>query len=218
MTSTDILSGDPALVERRMIIDYIRKTYVKPDGFTYDIMEDLIRAFEKGMHRTEVDRLLLVANQFVGYKENPPNSNKTMFGVWFGLNGVPWCAIFVSYVFYEAGIPLPPIGFPKGMAGCQTAAAFFRANGWLVANPVPGAIVLFDWNKDGRYDHCGIVTSCTSTTQFKTIEGNTSESNQSNGGSVMIKGRNSSNYGTLFALHPVLKAEVNPEKTENNGC
>ena len=31
-----------------------------------------------------------------GTTENPPNSNKTKYGEWYGLNGVPWCAIFVS--------------------------------------------------------------------------------------------------------------------------
>ena len=37
----------------------------------------------------------------------PPGSNRTMFGRWFGVDGVPWCAIFVSYCFdVGAGVVL----------------------------------------------------------------------------------------------------------------
>lgn len=32
--------------------------------------------------------------------------NQNMFTKWFGLDGSPWCAMFVSYVFDHAGVPL----------------------------------------------------------------------------------------------------------------
>jgi hypothetical protein len=42
-------------------------------------------------------RALAEALRHVGVRESPPGSNRTMFGRWFGVDGVPWCAIFVSY-------------------------------------------------------------------------------------------------------------------------
>lgn len=47
----------------------------------------------------------LAINQ-IGHKEDPADSNKTMYGEWFGMNGVPWCAIFVSWVYAHANKPL----------------------------------------------------------------------------------------------------------------
>src|SRR5438132_598818 len=44
-------------------------------------------------------KALAEAITFIGTTEKPPNSNKNLFGVWFGMNGVPWCNIFVSYCF-----------------------------------------------------------------------------------------------------------------------
>ena len=47
----------------------------------------------------------------VGYTENPPNSNRTKYGEWFGFDGVPWCGMFVSWVYAKAGYPLGNIDF-----------------------------------------------------------------------------------------------------------
>src|SRR5215469_853377 len=44
-------------------------------------------------------RALAEARRWVGTPEEPPGSNRTPFGDWFGLNGVPWCNIFLSYCF-----------------------------------------------------------------------------------------------------------------------
>jgi peptidoglycan hydrolase-like protein with peptidoglycan-binding domain len=42
---------------------------------------------------------LTEAKRWLGTAEDPPGSNRTPFGAWFGLDGVPWCNIFVSYCF-----------------------------------------------------------------------------------------------------------------------
>ena len=148
----------------------------------------------------------------VGYTENPPNSNKTKYGEWFGLDGVPWCGIFVSWVYAQAGYPLGNIGFLKGFAGCQTAIAHFTDTGEVVANPKPGDIVFFDWNNDGRYDHTGIFIEYRGKVEddqkefLFIIEGNTSYSNQSNGGEVMCRLRRT-NISMLFVHPRVLDVE-----------
>ena len=39
----------------------------------------------------------------LGYKEK--GNNRTKFGEWYGMNGQPWCAMFVSWSANQAGIP-----------------------------------------------------------------------------------------------------------------
>ena len=68
-----------------------------------------------------------IAMEAVGYKESTNNS--TMIGRWFGLDGVAWCGIFMSWCYDQAGFPLGKIGFIKGFAGCMTAVAHFKKTG-----------------------------------------------------------------------------------------
>lgn len=145
--------------------------------------------------------IINTAEKEIGVIETPKNSNKTKYGKWFGLDGVAWCGMFVSWVYANAGKQLPNIGFSKGYAGCQTAVTFFKKSGWITKNPVAGDIVFFDWNADGRYDHTGIFVKAIDKNTFETIEGNTSLVNQSNGGQVMKRIRN---YSTALFVHPKL--------------
>ena len=146
-----------------------------------------------------MENIIEIAKKEIGTIESPINSNKTKYGEWFGLNGVPWCAIFVSWVYFYAGKKLPNIGFKLGFAGCQTGFVYFKQKGWITKEPLPGNIVLFDWNNDGRYDHTGIFVKWIDKENFETIEGNTSIKNQSNGGIVMIRKRN---VNTAIFINP----------------
>lgn len=146
------------------------------------------------------EKLISIARLEIGYTESPANSNKTKYGKWFGLDGLAWCGIFVSWVYAQCGVSLGKIGFTKGFAGCQTAILHFKETGEVTKDPKPGDIVFFDWNEDGRWDHTGIFVRRISDTQFETIEGNTSSSNQSNGGIVMLRVRNFRTR-TMF-VHP----------------
>lgn len=51
------------------------------------------------------------ARKHVGLKEAPAGSNKTPFGIWYGHDGLPWCAIFVSYCFAAGANKLLCDGF-----------------------------------------------------------------------------------------------------------
>ena len=132
--------------------------------------------------------ILKIASNEIGYVEE--KGNKTKYGKWFGFDGVAWCGIFVSWVYFTAGRSLGNIGFSKGFAGCQTFYEWAVKNNKVVNNPMPGDIVLFDWNKDKRFDHVGIFEKWISNESFNSIEGNTSLKNDSNGGSVMKRVRN----------------------------
>ena len=133
--------------------------------------------------------IIKIAENEIGYKEDPANSNLTKYGKWFGIDGVAWCGIFVSWCYAQSGRPLPAIGFKNGFAGCQTAVKYFKEKNMITDRPVAGDIVFFDWNGDGRYDHTGLFVRQIDGNYFETIEGNTSLSNQSNGGEVMRRKR-----------------------------
>lgn len=144
----------------------------------------------------ELSNVVKVASQEVGYIES--KGNKTKYGEWFGLNGVSWCGIFVSWCYAMGGVKLPSIGFKRGFAGCQTAVEYFSAKKMIVKNPVAGDIVFYDWNGDGRYDHTGIYLKHNDNDGFYAIEGNTSTTNQSNGGCVMVRNRH---YKNCIFIH-----------------
>lgn len=146
-----------------------------------------------------MSKIIEIAEKEIGYSEAPANSNKTKYGKWFGFDGVAWCGMFVSWCYYKAGQPLGNIGFSKGFAGCQTAVAFYKKKGKITNDPVAGDIVFFDWNGDGRYDHTGIFVRHINEIYFETIEGNTSLTNQSNGGQVMRRKRK---YTGVLFVHP----------------
>lgn len=148
------------------------------------------------------EKVIAIAKKEIGVTEVPFNSNKSKYGQWFGLDGVAWCGMFVSWCFDKAGFPLGNIGYLKGFAGCQTAFIYYTKSGEITTNPQAGDIVLFDWNGDKRYDHVGIFVSWQKKgVSFNTIEGNTSATNQSNGGCVMDRVRNVIGCNPIF-IHP----------------
>jgi len=146
-----------------------------------------------------MSKILQIAIAEIGQTEKPANSNKSKYGKWFGYDGVAWCGMFVSWCYFVAGKPLGKIGFTKGFAGCQTAFAHFTKTGEITKTPKPCDIVLFDWNNDNRYDHTGIFEKDIDGISFYSIEGNTSLTNDSNGGSVMRRKRK---YGNCIFVHP----------------
>lgn len=153
------------------------------------------------MNRSDI---VTIASQEIGKTENPANSNQTVYGKWFGFDGVAWCAIFVSWCYDKAGFPLGNIGYKKGFAGCQYGFEVFKKKGWIIPKEQaqPGDIVLFDWNGDKRFDHTGLFVKKIDADTFETIEGNTAIGNDSNGGTVMRRHRK---YLVSTFIHPKLK-------------
>jgi hypothetical protein len=139
---------------------------------------------------------LAEALSHIGQKESPMNSNRTKFGKWFGVDGVPWCAIFVSYCFkhgadFEVAKRFRGAGvYAKGCTYVPTVEAWLRVTGqWRGrTTPRPGDIAIFNWD-GGTPDHIGIVERYLGGGKFSCIEGNTSLGNNSNGGQVMRRTR-----------------------------
>ena len=138
--------------------------------------------------------VLEVATREIGYTEDPAESNFNKFGDWYGANSVPWCAIFVSYCFFTAQLPLP-ITTDEGFAYCPDGVDWFKGKGWWIEDVTDaevGDVVFFHWDNDYIADHIGIVESINSDGSIDSIEGNTAVGNDSNGGEVMRRNRDKS--------------------------
>ena len=137
-----------------------------------------------------------VARAYLGVTEDPPGSNKTIFGEEYGLNGQPWCVMFLWYCFTHAGERMAFFGGGK-TASCSTLLRWYREQGLTV--PVSevqvGDIVILNFSGTIEPQHCGLVThverSGGSILYIKTIEGNTTsgDTSQDNGGMVCEKVR-----------------------------
>lgn len=162
----------------------------------------------------------------IGYSRWTDPKQGTIYGRWyadlmnspyFGTNGVPYCAMFVSYILAAVKQTCP--GFPS--AGCTTAMRVARSKGAVLSNKKdarPGDIVLFDWDGSGDADHVGFV-ELNKGSYIQTIEGNTSSGSsgsQSNGGGVYRRTRF---WSTVIAVirPPYSGAVATPSKPSNTG-
>lgn len=131
----------------------------------------------------EVDyrkRLVELAYDQIGIKEGlKPNGeydNDTKFGRWYGNNGEPWCATFVSWVWYHAGLSTKLLlkyqGCTAGMEWCKEQGIFKTKEEYT---PTTGDIVFFQSSSvyNGVSSHTGIVAHCDGEYIY-TIEGNRS--------------------------------------------
>jgi hypothetical protein len=151
---------------------------------------------------TDTLRVMALDNAIreLGTKENPPNSNHTKYGSWYGVDYQPWCAIFVTWCFEQAG---NSPSFVKGSRYAYVPYVVGDAregrNGLKTTDdPIPGDLVCYDWNWNGEHDHIGIFEYWETSGNFSAIEGNTSYSDNSNGGEVMRRSRSKGGQGTVF--------------------
>ena len=135
--------------------------------------------------------VVAAAKAQVGYKEGANNDNK--FGVWYGVNHVAWCAIFVSWCFDQAKA-IPAL---EKYSYCPSLESWAHSHNMIVpiSQVQMGDVLLFDWTHSGVAEHTGIATGPIDphTKLIPTIEGNTGPDhvgvNQSNGDGVYAKVR-----------------------------
>lgn len=144
--------------------------------------------------------VLSVARAEIGYCRWDDPATGTKYGRWYaeghgsyyGTNGVPFCAMFVSWVFDLAGAECA--GLPE--AYCPYILNEARRAGMVLADKAkaqPGDVVLFDWD-GGVVDHVGIV-ELNKESYVQTIEGNTTINGRS--GSV---GRRTRSWSQVAAV------------------
>lgn len=132
----------------------------------------------------------------VGVKEDPPGSNwgprVSQYIRSTGYNfPLKWCLAFVHWCYQREGFVLP------GRALVQAFDNWATHAGAIVERPLKGDIVCYDWDGDHWDDHVGIIIKVLALRWrnkkfvgwIKTVEGNTSYGNNSNGGQVQIRYR-----------------------------
>jgi cell wall-associated NlpC family hydrolase len=146
--------------------------------------------------------LIEIAKAEINTCETPVN--KTKYGKWYGLNGQPWCAIFVSWCFAQVGLSKSVAAqTPKGFASCDAGMKWFVKKNKIVpvGQAKPGDIVFFQFDEDALADHVGIVVGNNPITKnLVCIEGNTSSGgagSQSNGDGVYKRKRS---YSLVMAV------------------
>jgi hypothetical protein len=162
-------------------------------------LEDYARALAHGSGTVRA-QALAKARSFIGYVESPPGTNGNMFGAWYGMDFEPWCAMFVSYCYEH--VASGSSSFVKGSryAYVPYIVADARAHRYglsITGAPLPGDLVCYDWEGNGEHDHVGLFEEG-STSSWRAIEGNTSTSNNSNGGQVMRRNRSRSEASVIF--------------------
>ena len=130
-----------------------------------------------------------IAKAELGYQEK--GNNDTKYGKWYGLNNNPWCAMFVSWCFDQAGRGKEVAASgKKGFASCDAGLKWFAKKNKLVpvGEAQPGDLVFFQFDDDAQPDHVGIVIrNATKRKSLVCIEGNTSSGktgSQANGDGV----------------------------------
>ena len=115
------------------------------------------------------DKFLDVALSQVGYKES--KNNMTKYGKWYGMDGQPWCAMFVSWCANEVGVLDQLI--PK-YASSSAGYKWFQKNTGITMKPKRGYIGFIKnsvEDKDYPAEHTFIVYDVNGDT-ITTIEGN----------------------------------------------
>jgi len=139
------------------------------------------------------EKALKRAKTQLGTTENPRGSNKQKFGLWYGMNGVPWCAIFCTWCYVQEGGKAMARGSRYAYVPWIVNAARAGNYGFSITrDPKPGDLVCYDWEGNGVSDHVGLFERSLGDQRFTAIEGNTAVGNDSNGGEVMRRERNRS--------------------------
>lgn len=129
---------------------------------------------------TAQDALRVAAGE-IGYSRWNDPEQGTKYGRWyaeqtgepyFGYNGVPFCAMFTSWVLAQVGVTPPGGLFAYVPSGINAA----RARGRLVSvgDARPGDMLAYDWDRDGVADHIGFLETVLPSGALQTVEGNTS--------------------------------------------
>ena len=137
--------------------------------------------------------VLVTASKEIGYHQGKDQHN--IYGEWFGMDNCPWCVIFAAaWVYNHAGIVGDVVGRKYkegGLYSCSQTLNWYRKHQpeCITKDPVPGCLVIFDF-PDTRYstDHMGLFVSKTDY-KITTVDGNTSNTSQGNGGWVQQRQR-----------------------------
>ena len=158
------------------------------------------------------EKILEIARKEIGVKESPANSNRVKYNTaYYGkeVSGgkYSWCCAFVWWCFREAGASSLFYGGGK-TAYCPTLKSYHKGQA-VKGDYRPGDVIFFNFKGKSNAAHVGICESWDGT-YITTIDGNTGNGNEANGGAVMRRKR-SKKY-IVGAYRPNYKEET--EMTE----
>ena len=159
------------------------------------------------------EKILKIAKAEIGVREQPKNSNNVKYNTeYYGKpvsgGAYPWCCVFVWWVFKQAGASKLFYNGKK-CASCTTVRDAMKAQ--KIKEPKAGDLVFFNFNKDSRVEHIGIVEFVNADGTINSIEGNTSTGNDANGGQVMRRIRKRSQIDCF--IRPQYEVKVEPVKS-----
>ena len=155
-----------------------------------------------------VDNILKILKKEIGTTEFPANSNKQKYGKEYGLNGAPWCVIFIWWAFAQAKASSLFYGGNKTASCGELKAYGKKVVQWVATNYRPGDLVMMNFKGGTTPQHIGFLVKVEDG-KFYTIEGNTSidsKGSQSNGGAVAEKVRTSNQI--VGAYRPIYNKTV----------
>ena len=166
-------TNNDEIISDDIVMDDIGDDIIKDEPTSdFDTSEDIPSS------APEVDfrgKLVNLAYSQVGIYEGKDSkgnyNNMQKYGAWYGNNGAPWCAMFVSWNWHHAGLShdllLKYQGCYTGKEWCEKKGIFKYKKNYT---PITGDIVFFLSN---GASHTGIVAYCDGTYIY-TIEGNRS--------------------------------------------
>lgn len=142
------------------------------------------------MTATAANALKLAASQN-GVQEQPPGSNHCKYTVWFGVTG-PWCAMYLSWVFWGIGLRFKGAQTDKGWASAELMRQWFIKHGRYHSTGQVGDVVFYHIpGEHAGANHVGLLKG-QSRSDVDSWDGNTSTSSDRDGGHVELRHRSKS--------------------------
>jgi hypothetical protein len=144
---------------------------------------------------SHIDEIVKSAKTYIGQEEIPPNAGfkdplfaKKMNDVGF-YKGASWCGFFVMMVLFDVYKDSPEVlKYLKKYCSASTHQMWlnFKASKEVKTSMIPklGSVVIWQQG-DGTEGHTGLVSWVSADgSSFKSVEGNTSDANERDGGMV----------------------------------
>jgi hypothetical protein len=138
-----------------------------------------------------------VAVTQIGTTEVPAGSNRTPYGRWYSMDGVPWCAIFVSWCFAQSGYKTFRYSYVPAV---HSDAIYCRNRLCVVRSPIAGDLACYSWG-GARDAHIEIFSRWVMAgSVFEAVGGNTGSASFNNGGEVARETRYVSNVDAFVRV------------------
>lgn len=158
--------------------DYVLCNFEQPDDCSASVRAyraSLGQEYYDKYHNSEVVKVGLRQKVIDLVNSQAENAGGEKYWSWWGYQSrVLWCQIFVSWIMWQAGVPVDVYGKYEN---CQYAIGKMKEKGiWHARGyrPQPGDVCYYDWGSDGESDHVGIVVAVSGDT-VTVREGNKSD-------------------------------------------